>query len=89
MSVQYPVLGFELMTSWTLVSSHTLGQELKETDMFLELIVARKARWQVYINSINSKKICYNLRWSQCDQVDKLFVQFLAIYNNETLPNSI
>ena len=27
--------------------------------------------------------------WEQCDQMARLFVQFLVIYNDENLPNSI
>ena len=35
-------------------------------------------------------KHSFNHEWrNQCDQMAQLFVQFLVIYNNENLPNSI
>ena len=33
--------------------------------------------------SVNSEERSYN----QCDQMARMFVQYLAVYNNENLPN--
>ena len=33
--------------------------------------------------------LCCTVDEDQCDQMDILFIQYLAVYNNENLPNSI
>ena len=35
------------------------------------------------------RKTYFQVHHAQCDQMDRLLVQYLAIYNNENLPNII
>ena len=41
-----------------------------------------------YLASLQPSRTAAKIvRWTQCDQIAKLFAQYFAIYNNENLPN--